>query len=184
VSVSVSAPITAQGPSLLSARKQLDIVTAYREVGTYRGGAQMCGVTHKTLRRVVERGQAAERRTARRLNYASVRTLVATKIDETKGKISAKRLPPAARPPATKGRIATSGVKVPGMESIKPRRTTQGGTCRCCVKTDPLAWCRWNFDPSVTLRSEHCGELGRDPSSALDGEDADQGDRPPAGHRP
>jgi transposase len=82
---------------LLSARKQLDIVTAYREVGTYRGAAEICGVTHKTVRRVVDRAEAAEQRTARRRNYESVRTLVAVKITETKGKISAKRLLPAAR---------------------------------------------------------------------------------------
>ncbi len=37
-------PLTAQGAPLLSARKQLDIVTAYRQVGTYRGAAEMCGV--------------------------------------------------------------------------------------------------------------------------------------------
>lgn len=96
VSVSKPAPITAQGTPLLSARKQLDIVTAYREVGTYRGAAEMCGVTHKTVSRVVNRAEAAERRTARRRNYESVRPLVATKIEETKGKISAKRLLPAA----------------------------------------------------------------------------------------
>ena len=96
VSVSKRSPITAQGTSLLSARKQLDIVTAYREVGTYRGAAEMCGVTHKTVKRVVERQQAAADRVARRRNYESVRALVATKIDDTKGRISAKRLLPAA----------------------------------------------------------------------------------------
>jgi transposase len=72
----------------------LDIVNAYREVGTYRGAAQMCGVTHKTVRRVVERGEAARARVARRRNYESVRSLVAAKIDQTSGKISAKRLLP------------------------------------------------------------------------------------------
>ena len=82
---------------MLSARKQLDIVTAYREVGTYRGAAEMCGVTHKTVSRVVQRAEAAEQRAARRRNYESVRMLVATKIEDTKGKISAKRLLPAAR---------------------------------------------------------------------------------------
>ena len=55
MTVSVSAPITAQGIQLLAARKQLDSVTAYREVGTYRGAAEMCGVTHKTVSRVVQR---------------------------------------------------------------------------------------------------------------------------------
>lgn len=97
VSVSKPYPITAQGTPLLSARKQLDIVTAYREVGTYRGAAEMCGVTHKTVKRVVERDAAALERVARRRNYESVRSLVASKIEETRGRISAKRLLPAAK---------------------------------------------------------------------------------------
>ena len=75
----------------------MDIVTAYREVGTYRGAAEMCGVTHKTVKRVVERDQIVEQRVARRRNYESVRALVAKEIDDTKGKISAKRLLPKAR---------------------------------------------------------------------------------------
>jgi transposase len=57
----------------------------------------MCGVTHKTVKRIIERGEAAEQRVARRRNYESVRTFVAQEIDETKGKISAKRLLPTAR---------------------------------------------------------------------------------------
>ena len=84
---------------MLSARKQLDIVTAYRQVGTYRGAAEMCGVTHKTVKRVMDRavaGGAAAQRVARRRNYESVRALVATEIDQTNGKISAKRLLPKA----------------------------------------------------------------------------------------
>ena len=97
VSVSKPAPLTAQGTPLLSARKQLDIVTAYREVGTYRGAAEMCGVTHKTVKRIVERDQIVEQRVARRRNYESVRSLVAAKIAESKGRISAKRLLPAAK---------------------------------------------------------------------------------------
>ena len=97
VSVSKPSPITAQGTPLLSAREQLDIVNAYREVGTYRGAAEMCGVTHKTVKRVVERDAAALERVARRRNYESVRSLVASKIEETRGRISAKRLLPAAK---------------------------------------------------------------------------------------
>ena len=74
----------------------MDIVTAYREVGTYRGAAEMCGVSHKTVKRIVDRGEVVERRVAGRRNYESVRSLVATTIEQTKGKISAKRLLPAA----------------------------------------------------------------------------------------
>jgi hypothetical protein len=97
VSVSKPAPITAQGAPLLSARKQLDVITAYRQVGSYRGAAEMCGVTHKTVKRLVERDEAVADRVARRKNYESVRGLVAQEIAETKGKISALRLLPKAR---------------------------------------------------------------------------------------
>lgn len=99
VAVSSQSPITAQGAPLLSARKKLDIVIAYRQVGTYRGAAEMCGVAHKTVKRAVERaeaGSAAAERLARRRNYESVRALVAKEIDDTNGKISAKRLLPTA----------------------------------------------------------------------------------------
>ena len=82
---------------MLSARKQLDVITAYRQVGTYRGAAEMCGVTHKTVKRIVEKDRAAQQRVERRKNYESVRALVAQEIKDTHGKISAKRLLPKAR---------------------------------------------------------------------------------------
>lgn len=34
-------------------REELDIITAYNMVGTYRGAADICGTTHKTVKRVV-----------------------------------------------------------------------------------------------------------------------------------
>jgi transposase len=82
---------------MLSARKQLDVITAYREVGSYRGAAAICGVTHKTVRRIVEKDQAQAERVERRRNYESVRGLVADKIKVTDGRISALRLLPLAR---------------------------------------------------------------------------------------
>jgi len=75
----------------------LDVITAYRQVGTHRGAAEMCGVTHKTVKREVLKDQAAQGRVERRRNYEGVRALVAHEIDQTKGKISAKRLLPKAR---------------------------------------------------------------------------------------
>ena len=45
---------------MLSARERMDIISAYREVGTYRGAAEICGTTHKTVRRVIERAEAGE----------------------------------------------------------------------------------------------------------------------------
>ena len=82
---------------MLSARMQLDIVTAYREVGTFRGAAEICGVTHKTVKRTVERDESGGGRAGRGHNYEGVRAVVAGKVEDTKGKISAKRLLPAAR---------------------------------------------------------------------------------------
>ena len=81
----------------------MDIISAYREVGSYRGAAAMCGTTHKTVRRVIEAHQASSRgepltvRLERGRNYDSVAQLVAEKVNDTAGKISAKRLLPAAR---------------------------------------------------------------------------------------
>ena len=38
----------------------MDIVTAYEQVGTYRGAAALCGTTHKTVKRVIEATAAGE----------------------------------------------------------------------------------------------------------------------------
>jgi hypothetical protein len=48
----------------------MDVVAAYREVGSYRGAAVTCGTTHKTVRRIVaahEAGSAGESRPPRKL---------------------------------------------------------------------------------------------------------------------
>jgi hypothetical protein len=41
-----------------SARERLDIVNAYAELGSYRAAAELCGTTHKTVRRIIERHRA------------------------------------------------------------------------------------------------------------------------------
>ena len=41
-------------------RKRTDIISAYREVGSDRGAAAMCGTTHKTVRRVIEPHQGQQ----------------------------------------------------------------------------------------------------------------------------
>ena len=78
----------------------MDIIAAYREVGSYRGAAEVCGTTPKTVRRIVERhragGQRPERRRRER-NFDAVAELVAARVDKTRGRVSAKRLLPAAR---------------------------------------------------------------------------------------
>lgn len=81
----------------------MDIIAAYQEVGSYRAAAVLCGTTHKTVKRVVEAQQAAAEgvprlpRVERGHNFDQVAGLVAGKVKDTKGKISAKRLLPAAR---------------------------------------------------------------------------------------
>lgn len=79
-----------------SVRDQVDIVNAYNTVGTYRGAAELCGTTHKTVKRVVERRDQAARgpRSARPHRTAVVETLVADRVRQTDGRISARRLLP------------------------------------------------------------------------------------------
>lgn len=79
-----------------SVRERMDITAAYREVGTYRGAADICQTTPKTVRRVVEAAERDER-PPRPHNYDSVADLVEEKVRVTKGRISAKRLLPLAK---------------------------------------------------------------------------------------
>ena len=78
-----------------NARERMDVIAAYRDVGSYRGAAEICGTTHKTVKRIVEAQQAV--RKGRGRNFDGVAELVAARVDATHGKISAKRLLPAAR---------------------------------------------------------------------------------------
>lgn len=84
-----------------TAEDRLDIITAFQETGSYRAAAALCGTTHKTVKRTLERwrtGQdlAAPRRPVAR-NTDAYRDLVLDKVDVTRGRISAKRLLPVAR---------------------------------------------------------------------------------------
>jgi transposase len=82
-----------------NARERMDVMDAYESVGTYRGAAEMCGTTHKTVRRIVEAHRAGEpvERKDRGHNYDEVAELVAKRVNDTQGRISAKRLLPAAK---------------------------------------------------------------------------------------
>ena len=78
----------------------MDIISAYREAGTYRGAAVISGTTHKTVRRVIARHEAGGTvpgRATRGHNYDGVEELVAGRVKATAGRISAKRLLPAAQ---------------------------------------------------------------------------------------
>ena len=83
-----------------NARERMDVLAAYRDVGSYRGAAGICGTTHKTVKRIVEQHNASgasPQRKERGHNYDEVRTLVAEQVKKTQARISAKRLLPAAR---------------------------------------------------------------------------------------
>ena len=78
----------------------MDIISAYREAGTFRGAAVISGTTHKTVRRVIARHEASgsvPARLPRPHNYDGVAVLVAERVKSSQGRISAKRLLPAAR---------------------------------------------------------------------------------------
>src|SRR3954471_10124813 len=78
----------------------MDVIAAYRDVGSYRGAAAICGTTHKTVKRIIEvheAGGVRVEKAPRPRNYDEVAELVAKRVKDTSGRISAKRLLPAVR---------------------------------------------------------------------------------------
>jgi len=81
----------------------MDVVAAFRDVGTYRGAAEICGVDPKTVKRKVlahEAGMLSEQRAVRApvLKKTDVaRDVVAQRVEKTNAKVTAKRLLVEAR---------------------------------------------------------------------------------------
>jgi hypothetical protein len=51
-----------EGHRVKTSREHMEIVNAYELVGSYRGAAELCGTTHKAVKRVIEQrdvGQGA-----------------------------------------------------------------------------------------------------------------------------
>jgi hypothetical protein len=86
---------------------------AYEVTGSYRAAAELCGTTHTTVKRVVERWRAGEELTAPRRqvvrNIDGFRDVVVDKVDATRGRISAKRLLPIVRAAGYAGSCPGSG---------------------------------------------------------------------------
>ncbi|GJO10217.1 hypothetical protein NJB18091_53330 [Mycobacterium marinum] len=86
-----------------SAKDRMDIISAYYELGSYRGAADRCGTTHRTVKKVVDKFEADQAgvspapRVQRAHNYDAVTELVTERIEKSQGRISAKRLLPIAR---------------------------------------------------------------------------------------
>lgn len=88
------------GPPVKSSREYMDIVNAYQDLGSYRAAAHLCGTTHKTVRRMVERRSVGEQEwlsSPRPKQTDPYLDLIRTRIKATDGRISAKRLLPQAQ---------------------------------------------------------------------------------------
>ena len=143
----------------------MDVIAAYREAGTFRGAAEIAGTTHKTVRRVIARheaGGALPGRAPRGHNYDGVAALVAGRVEKTSGRISAKRLLPAARAAGYAGsprnfrRLVAAAKQAWRREHHRGRRPavwspgehlvidwgTEGGLHVFCAV---LAWSRFRF---------------------------------------
>jgi transposase len=144
----------------------LDIVNAYAELGSYRAAAELCGTTHKTVRRVIERHQAGTleqrpRPPRRPRNTDVVADLIARRMRQTDGRISAKRLLPEAQAAGYQGsarnfRRAVAPVRAdwrrrrrtyrpwlptPGEHLVIDWGTEAGWQLFCAV----TPWSRWRF---------------------------------------
>lgn len=143
----------------------MDIVAAYEQVGTYRGAAALCGTTHKTVKRVIERRRAGEGFDAPRRqlvkNTDALANVIAEKVRATDGRISAKRLLPVARAAGYAGsarnfRRAVAAAKrswrrqrrtyrpwqpTPGEHLVIDWASEGGWHIFCAV----LPWSRWRF---------------------------------------
>jgi hypothetical protein len=99
VSLSKHTRTRPEDATVKSPRARMDILAAFRELGSYRSAADLCGTTHKTVRRILERQQQGPPppRGARRHNTAVAIDVVREKVAATDGRISAKRLLPLAR---------------------------------------------------------------------------------------
>jgi transposase len=80
---------------LKSGREQVEIIALYEELGSYRAVAALVGCDHKTVKRYVELagelGQLAPTRRRARLTD-DYRELIREKVEQTRGRITARRL--------------------------------------------------------------------------------------------
>lgn len=144
----------------------MDIVIAYEQVGSFRGAAELCGTTHKTVKRVVDEHRAGLpadrlRRQARAKNTDGVLAVIEEKVRATDGRISAKRLLPVARAAGYGGsarnfrravalvkadwrrkrRVYRPWVPTPGEYLVIDWATEGGWQLFCAV----FPWSRWRF---------------------------------------
>ena len=145
-----------------TAREQLDIRTTYQELGSYRATAALCGTTHKTVRRVIERrSRPPAERPPRPKTTDPYLGLIAAKVKGTDGRISAKRLLPLCRAAGYTG-SARSLRRAVAIAKAAHRRSRRGYRPWLSVPGEHLvidwgeegpwkvfcavlAWSRWRF---------------------------------------
>ncbi len=175
----------------------MNIIDAFHQLGSYRAAARLLGTTHKTVRRAVERQQAggpwSRRPRPISKNTDPVMALIRERVRGTDGRISAKRLLPAARAVGYLGsarnfRRAVATVKAqwrqkrrifrpwvpnPGQHLVIDWATVGLGLHMFCAV---LAWSRYRFirfasnetrDTTLGLVAECVEELGAVPAVVL-----------------
>lgn len=172
----------------------MDIVNAYHTAGSYRGAAALCGTTHKTVRRVIERREREQvgRRATLDAAASGMAGLIGDRVRQSDGRISAKRLLPVARAAGYTGSLRTfqravkrakeqwkrdrrtyrPWVPIPGEYLVVDWATEGGWEIFCAV----LAWSRYRFvrfgvdqtrETTLGLLAECFEELGGVPAVVL-----------------
>lgn len=123
---------------MLSARKAMDVVSVYLDVGSFNAAGEIRGVVPKNVKQIVaahEVGGLEEGCTRRRRLVAKntdvVRDLVVKRVSDRRARITAERLLPKARSAGMGGRIGTSAVWLAAEK--KAWRAQNGRQCRPAV---------------------------------------------------
>jgi hypothetical protein len=174
----------------------MDMHAAYRETGSYRAAALICGTSAKTVKRSVEAAERAAPANIQlndRRNFSGVAALVEETVTRTKGRISAKRLLPVAQAAgyagsdrnfrrlvaeskaqwrSTNHRGRRPGVWTPGDMVVFDWGEIGPLYVFCAV----VAWSRWRFvyftdnlgaDATMTALAECFERIGAVPKTAL-----------------
>jgi transposase len=139
---------------LKSGREQVEIVALYEELGSYRAVAALVGCDHKTVKRYVDlAGDLGQRAPIRRRVRVTddYRELIREKVEQTRGRITARRLLRLVRAAGFEGserslRRAVAGEK----QAWREREAREGRVFRPWV-SGPGEWllCDWGSAGTV-----------------------------------